>query len=315
VAWFTTSQAGPPTGAGWFPAIGVLILCIIVGAGFQVGCNYANDYSDGIRGTDDTRTGPTRLVGSGAVGPHLVKRAAWICFAIACGAGVMVVAYAIGFFSSSWRPRSLMDGGWVTPLVLLGIGVACVLAAWFYTGGKKPYGYLGLGEFFVFVFFGLVATMGTAFVQAPRVEIVMEVRVGCPLYVRDLSWGPAIAMGVVMGLFSTAILVANNLRDLATDEVAGKRTLAVKIGDRATRILYVGLLLAASLTLVVFVFLTSWWVVVSLVGCALLISPCRRVLSGAQGRDLITVLTTTSSTQLLIAVLAGVGLGLGAFYG
>ncbi|MCL1923689.1 MAG: 1,4-dihydroxy-2-naphthoate octaprenyltransferase [Propionibacteriaceae bacterium] len=310
VAWFC-ARPGPPSGSRILSAGFLLILCLVVGIGFQVGCNYANDYSDGIRGTDEVRVGPVRLVGSGLVAPALVKRVAFFCFAIACGAGLLVVGLSTGFFTTAAKLQALSNGGWVTPAVLILVGVACILAAWFYTGGQHPYGYAGLGEVFVFVFFGLIATVGTAFVQSPRFVEDLEIRVGCPVYIRDMPWGPAILMGVAMGFFATAILVANNLRDLVTDSQAGKRTLGVVLGESKSRILYAVLVVAAFATIIVFAITVSWPVLFALHGAILLVRPTWNVLKGASGVDLVPVLKWTGIGQLLTAVLVVLGLGLG----
>ena len=176
------------------------LLCLAVALGLQIGVNFANDYSDGVRGSDDYRVGPSRLTGSGAAKPKTVLAVALFFFAVAAIAGVALVV-----LSEQW---------W-----LLAVGAACVLAAWFYTGGKHPYGYYGFGEVFVFVFFGLVATAGTTFVQAGQVTLE--------------SW----AAGVAIGLLASAVLMANNLRDLDQDRRAKKRTLSVLIGSMASRIL------------------------------------------------------------------------------
>src|SRR5215204_1029647 len=170
-------------------------LALVVSIALQVGVNYANDYSDGIRGTDAARVGPLRLVGSGLAPPPLVKRAAFVSFGVAGLAGLALV-----IMTQQW---------W-----LMAVGVACVLAAWYYTGGKRPYGYLGLGELFVFVFFGLVATVGSTYVAIEEVPWI--------------TW--LAACGV--GFLACALLVVNNLRDIPTDTDAGKRTLAVRLGDR-----------------------------------------------------------------------------------
>ena len=183
-------------GASWVAAV----LALVVSLALQVGVNYANDYSDGIRGTDTERVGPQRLVGSGLASPPLVKRAAFVSFGIACLAGLALV---------------IMTQYWW----LLAVGVASVLAAWYYTGGKHPYGYAGLGEVFVFVFFGLVAVCGTAYVQVGKVSFA------------------TLLTGVWVGALACAILVANNLRDIRGDQQVGKRTVATRLGDARTRVL------------------------------------------------------------------------------
>ncbi len=183
---------------------------LVVSLALQVGVNYANDYSDGIRGTDATRVGPLRLVGSGLASPGAVRAAAFACFGVAAVAGLGLV---------------LLTGFWW----LLAVGAACIVAAWFYTGGRHPYGYLGLGELFVFVFFGLVAVCGTVYVQLGRVPLA------------------GLVAGVAIGALACALLVVNNLRDLTNDARAGKRTLATRIGDRATRVTYLILIVVAGL--------------------------------------------------------------------
>ena len=194
-------------GAGSVPRA---LLALLVSLALQVAVNYANDYSDGIRGTDADRVGPLRLVGSGTASPGSVRAAAMAAFGVAAVAGVALVAV-----SGTW---------W-----LLAVGAAAVLAAWTYTGGRRPYGYLGLGEVFVFVFFGLVAVLGTTYTQAGRI-----------------SWA-AVCAATGVGLLACAILVANNLRDIPSDTLAGKRTLAVRLGDRATRRLYAAMVVGALL--------------------------------------------------------------------
>ncbi len=197
---------------GFRPA--AALLALVVSMALQIGVNYANDYSDGIRGTDAVRVGPLRLVGSGLARPAVVKRAALICFAIAGLAGLVLV---------------IMTQHWW----LLAVGVACVLAAWFYTGGRRPYGYLGLGELFVFVFFGLVAVCGTVYVQVGRVSLA------------------TVLTGVGIGALTCAILVANNLRDIVGDAAVGKRTLATRLGDPRTRAFYLILVVIAALMIIV----------------------------------------------------------------
>ena len=254
--------------ASWLAAL----LALIVSLALQVGVNYANDYSDGIRGTDVDRVGPLRLVGSGLASPPLVKRAAFVSFGFAAFAGLALV---------------IMTQHWW----LLALGAACVLAAWYYTGGKRPYGYAGLGEVSVFVFFGLVATVGTTFVQAGEVTTA------------------SVLAGVGCGALACAILVANNLRDLETDRVAGKHTLAVRLGDQRTRWFYVSLLVAALATLVAigFIHVPAFAVLTTAVPAA----RCARVvLQGARGRDLVPVLKMTGSVLLLYGVLLGAALAL-----
>jgi len=258
-------------GASWIAAI----LALIVSVALQVGVNYANDYSDGIRGTDAARVGPLRLVGSGLASPPLVKRAAFASFGIAGLAGVALV-----IMTQQW---------W-----LLAVGVASILAAWYYTGGKRPYGYLGLGELFVFVFFGLVAVCGTAYVQVGRVSLA------------------TLLTGMWVGALACAILVANNLRDIRGDAQVGKRTLATRLGDSKTRAFYVILVALSALLIVVGAFLTTWWALLGLAGLVLIIPAVRIVLSGGSGPALIAVLKATSLTELATAIAFAAGLVLGA---
>jgi 1,4-dihydroxy-2-naphthoate polyprenyltransferase len=248
-------------GASWLAAI----LALVVSVALQVGVNYANDYSDGIRGTDAVRVGPLRLVGSGLASPPLVKGAAFIAFGIAGLAGLGLV-----IMTQQW---------W-----LLAVGAACVLAAWYYTGGKRPYGYLGLGELFVFVFFGLVAVCGTAYVQVGRISLA------------------TVLTGVWVGALACAILVANNLRDIRGDAQVGKRTLATRLGDARTRALYVILLALSAVTIIVVAYLTTWWALLGLTGLLLIIPAVRVVMSGGRGPTLIGVLKATGLTELGCAV-------------
>jgi 1,4-dihydroxy-2-naphthoate octaprenyltransferase len=241
------------------------LLALVVSLALQVGVNYANDYSDGIRGTDDVRVGPMRLVGSGAAPASAVKRAAFLAFGVAGAAGLVLAA------STAW---------W-----LLAVGAVSVLAAWYYTGGSKPYGYLGLGEVMVFVFFGLVAVIGTTYVQTETWELA------------------ALYAAVGIGSLACAILVVNNLRDIPTDTVAGKRTLAVVLGDRGTRLLYAALVLVAALAVVALAAVTSWCVLVGLLFLVLALPGLRLVLSGATGPGLIPVLQSTGVSELAWAAL------------
>jgi 1,4-dihydroxy-2-naphthoate octaprenyltransferase len=289
-AWFSS--------AVWWAAA----LALVVSLALQVGVNYANDYSDGIRGTDDDRVGPMRLVGSKRASAAAVKRAAFLSFGVAGVAGLVLAA------TTAW---------W---LVL--IGLVCVLAAWFYTGGSKPYGYLGLGEVMVFVFFGLVAVVGTTFVQVWRrsesgavVRYASEEALRKHCYIPCIDspfpyiWLPAALLaGTAIGALACAILVANNLRDIPTDTVAGKMTLAVRLGDTNTRRFYVLLSLLALGALIGTAALTSWWALLGLVFLAPAIAGVRVVLSGATGPGLIPVLQKTGIAELLLG--AGVFVGL-----
>jgi len=304
-----------------FP-IGVILLpfvmCLIVGLGIQIGSNYGNDYSDGIRGTDEVRVGPMRLVGSGAATPKAVKRASLISFAIACVTGLVIVGLISGLFSvQAWRDFAADPSAnlkmVIVPVVLILVGLACVLAAWFYTGGKHPYGYAGMGEVFVFVFYGLVATVGTTFVQAPTVCGPCDLMGPCPCH-HTVPWAAAILAGVAMGAICTDILVANNLRDLAHDEKAQKITLSVRLGDARTRTLYVVLIGIAAAALVGVAALTTWYALLGLIGVGLLGKSVTQVATGATGKDLIDVLKWTGIAELATAVLMTAGLMIGAIY-
>ncbi|TIC89264.1 1,4-dihydroxy-2-naphthoate polyprenyltransferase [Nocardioides sp. GY 10113] len=268
-----TGLAAYADGLVWWKAV----LALVVSLALQVGVNYANDYSDGIRGTDDERVGPLRLVGSGLASPGAVKRAAFASFGVAAVAGLVIAA------TTAW---------W-----LLALGAVCVLAAWYYTGGSKPYGYLGLGEVMVFVFFGLVAVMGTTYVQT-------ETLAG------SLGWA-AFAAGSGIGALACGILVANNLRDIPTDTVSGKRTLAVRLGDARTRRFYVLLVALAAVAVVVVAGLTTWWALLGLGFLLPAAAGVRVVLSGAGGPGLIPVLQKTGVAELVWALLATVGLVIG----
>jgi len=248
-------------------------LALVVALALQVAVNYANDYSDGIRGTDDVRVGPFRLTGSKAAAPQAVRRAAWTAFGLAALSGLVLV-----WVSATW---------W-----LIAVGAASILAAWYYTGGSRPYGYAGLGEVFVFVFFGLVAVLGTTYTQAGRVSL------------------PALAGATAIGALACAILVANNLRDVPTDALAGKHTVAVRIGAPATRRLYTALVVAAfAAAAMVALRHPTVWLTAGAVAFA--VGPVRSVLRGAEGRDLLPVLRDTGRLELAFAVLFGLGSALG----
>ncbi|MBK6872121.1 MAG: 1,4-dihydroxy-2-naphthoate polyprenyltransferase [Kineosporiaceae bacterium] len=253
--------------------IGRALLALVVALALQVGVNYANDYSDGIRGTDDDRVGPFRLTGSGAADPATVRRAAFAGFAVAAASGLALVA-----LSGTW---------W-----LIAVGAASIIAAWYYTGGSRPYGYAGLGEVFVFVFFGLVAVLGTTYTQAGRVGL------------------ETLAGAVAIGLLACAILVANNLRDVPTDTAAGKHTLAVRIGAPATRRLYAALV-AGAFVLAVLVALRRPAALITLVAVPAALPPVRAVLRGDAGLQLLPVLRDTGRLELVYAVLLGLALALG----
>jgi 1,4-dihydroxy-2-naphthoate polyprenyltransferase len=244
-------------------------LALIVALALQVGVNYANDYSDGIRGTDEHRTGPVRLVAGGLAEPRHVLAAALGCFAAACGAGLVLAAVA---------------GWW-----LIAAGAAAVAAAWFYTGGSRPYGYRGYGELSVFAFFGVLAVAGTAYVQ-----------------MRTFSW-LALAAAVPVGLLACALLVVNNLRDIGTDLTAGKRTLAVMLGEQRSRILY-GACALLPFAAAVAIAPARPLALLTLAAAPLALPPVRLVASGASGRVLITALGQTGRVQLAFGALLAIGL-------
>ena len=253
--------------------LALAVLALLVALSLQVGVNYANDYSDGVRGTDEARVGPVRLVGQRLAAPTTVRLAAFLSFAVAGLVGLTLVA-----ISRAW--------------VMLPLGALAVVAAWRYTGGENPYGYRGLGELYVFVFFGLLATLGTLYTQAG-----------------ELTWF-ALLGAVGVGAVASAILVANNLRDIPTDAEHGKRTLAVRLGDRRTRLLYVGLV---AVSLVMLVGMAFWepWVLLGLLAAPLGVRAVRTVLGGAGGRDLVAVLAATGLYEVAYAVLVAVGVIIG----
>ena len=248
------------------------LLALGVALAMQVGVNYANDYSDGVRGTDLDRVGPLRLTAAGLARPDRVRLAAFAAFGTSAVFGVVLVA-----LSGSW---------W-----LLGVGVAAIAAAWFYTGGRSPYGYRGLGEVGVFVFFGLVAVLGTTYTQADRI-----------------SWA-ALAGATGVGLLACALLMINNLRDIPTDVVAGKRTVAVRIGDRRARWTYAALL-TVPLALGAACAVVAPWSLLVLLLSAPVVLLSTAVLAGARGRLLIKVLGFTGMLELAYGALLGLGLAL-----
>ncbi|SEK74406.1 1,4-dihydroxy-2-naphthoate polyprenyltransferase [Rhodococcus maanshanensis] len=263
-----TGAAASLDGAVWWKAV----LALVVSVALIVGVNYANDYSDGIRGTDDVRVGPLRLVGSKLASPAAVKRAAFICFGLA---GVVGVVLAL---TSAW---------W-----LILVGALCIAGAWYYTGGRNPYGYSGFGEVAVFVFFGLIAVLGTQFVQAERID-----------------WAGAVS-AVAVGSFSSAVLVANNLRDIPTDTESGKRTLAVRLGDRGTRTLHLALLVVPFVVTLVLVARTPL-ALVGLLALPLAVKANAPVRSGGQGLALIPALAGTGLAMLVWGATTALALGLG----
>ncbi|MDO9486543.1 MAG: 1,4-dihydroxy-2-naphthoate polyprenyltransferase [Actinomycetota bacterium] len=242
------------------------LLALIVALALQIGVNYANDYSDGIKGTDEIRIGPVRLVGQGLAAARQVMLAAFASFGVAAVAGLALVV-----ITNEW---------W-----LILVGAAAIAAAWFYTGGKYPYGYLGLGEIFVFVFFGLVPVLGTVYVQTFSIAAV-DVIASC-----------------AVGLLICTLLIVNNLRDIPTDRIAGKRTLAVKLGDQRTRLIFAACMALTFVLTVWVAALTSWWVLLALSSFALAIAPVKIVLGGGVGPVLVTVLKMTGMLVLVYGLL------------
>jgi 1,4-dihydroxy-2-naphthoate octaprenyltransferase len=264
--------SGAAVGAGAVEPVSAL-LALVVAVALVVGVNYANDYSDGIRGTDDERVGPVRLVGSRLAAPTVVRTAAFVCFSVAALAGLTLVS-----LTRTW---------W-----LIAVGALCIAGAWFYTGGRRPYGYAGLGEVAVFVFFGPVAVLGTTLTQS----------------------GPPGALAIVgavgVGLLACAVLVVNNLRDIVGDTTVGKRTLAVVLGDADTRRLYAALVLVP-LLLSALAGIRSWPMLLGLLALPLAVAVMRRVLGGTDGRRLVRVLGQTGMLLLVWSTATAVGLALG----
>jgi 1,4-dihydroxy-2-naphthoate polyprenyltransferase len=252
-----TGVAAYLDGAVWWKAL----MALVVALALQVGVNYANDYSDGIRGTDADRVGPLRLVGSGAATAASVREAALVSFGVAALFGLVLA------ISTSW---------W---LVL--VGLVCIAAAWYYTGGRRPYGYHGLGEVMVFVFFGLVAVTGTTYVQTESFPLA--------------SFFAAVGIGAL----ACAILVANNLRDIPTDREAGKRTLAVVLGEEQTRYLYAFLVALAAIALLGVALETTWAALLALAFLLPAVPALRMVLGGTTGRALVPVLQRTGAAELV----------------
>ena len=249
----------------WFRAV----LALKVAVWLQIGVNFANDYSDGVKGTDADRVGPIRLVASGLTSAASVKAAAFISFAIASVAGTWLAI--------------------LTSPLLIVVGVASIAAAWGYTGGKYPYGYRGLGELSVFLFFGVIATMGTYYAQTEEVTLLSFI------------------ISIPMGALSCAILAINNLRDRPKDELVGKLTIAVRIGDRNARRMYVALLALAHLAALATLIPTS---LTTLLALPLSVSISRQVLSGISGKELIPILGKTGKLQMVFAILFAIGLGI-----
>jgi 1,4-dihydroxy-2-naphthoate octaprenyltransferase len=251
----------------WWRAIAALVVALAI----QVGTNYAYDYHDGVRGTDDHRVGPVRLVAGGLASPASVRRAAILSFAVAAVAGLALAA------AVSW---------W-----LILVGALSFAAGWLYTGGSHPYGYAGFGELFVFVFFGLVATVGSAYVHLERIT------------------GLALLASVPVGLLATGLLVVNNLRDIPTDAVTGKHTLAVRVGAARTRMLY-AVCVIAPVVLAIAIAVARPGALLAVVAVLFAVGPMRRVLRGDEGRDLVAVLQQTGRLQLVYGVLLAVGIAL-----
>ena len=246
------------------------LLALLVSLSLQVGVNYANDYSDGVKGTDDNRIGPMRLVASGAAPAHQVKIAAYL---------------ALGFGAIFGLILALQTSLW-----LVAIGALAIAAAWGYTGGKNPYGYFGFGELSVFVFFGLVATIGTYYAQTG--ELILN----------------SLLVAIPMGSLSCALLAINNLRDRAADELVGKRTLAVRLGDASARRAFIALLLIAHISVL---FLMKPWALLTLLLLPMTFSLIKAIQAGAQGAQLIPLLGKTGKLQLRFAILLSLGLLLG----
>jgi 1,4-dihydroxy-2-naphthoate octaprenyltransferase len=247
------------------------LLALIVSLSLQIAVNYANDFSDGVRGTDTNRIGPTRLVASNLATASSVKNASFISFFVAIFAGTL-----LAFNTSIW---------------LIAVGLISILAAWGYTGGKKPYGYLGFGEVVVFIFFGIVATVGSYYVQVEQIS------------------SSALLLSIPMGSLSCAILVINNLRDLNQDKLVSKRTMAVKLGDANTRIFYLLLLVLAQVSAAAAASINNY-ALLTLLWLPLTYSAANQVLRGASGNKLIIILGKTSRLQLLLAVTLAVSLSI-----
>ncbi|MHB1487370.1 MAG: 1,4-dihydroxy-2-naphthoate polyprenyltransferase [Acidimicrobiales bacterium] len=264
-----TAVAGSEGSAIWWRAMAALVVSLAI----QVATNYANDYSDGVRGTDVDRVGPMRLVASGTAPARSVKMAALIAFGVAAVAGAALAV--------------------VAGPVVVAVGATCLAAGWFYTGGRRPYGYSGWGEPFVFVFFGLVAVAGTVYVQTGQITAL------------------AVLAAVPVGLLATAILVVNNLRDINTDGPAGKHTLAVRLGPSATRALYGGCVVVSFVTVVAMaVIFGRPWILLGLGAAALAWGPVRSVARGEEGPALVGVLGNTGRLQMAFGVLLALGLSL-----
>jgi 1,4-dihydroxy-2-naphthoate polyprenyltransferase len=257
-----------PAPIDWFNSV----LCLVVALSLQIGTNYANDYSDGVRGTDEIRVGPFRLTASKLVSSTRVRNAAWIGFAVACAAGLVLAS------RTSW---------WLVP-----IGASAVLAGWFYTGGPRPYGYYGFGELFVFVYFGLVATVGTCYVQ--------------DLNVPARAWW----LGTAAGFMACALLEANNLRDVDGDRAAGKKTFAARLGRERGAWLYL-----ACVGGVVVASVGAHQLAIAIVALVAYLPGLRLAFSGRRGRELLGLLKYSARAQLQLGALLAVLLATNSYWG
>lgn len=255
--------------------LGLAFLALVVSLSLQVGVNYANDYSDGIRGTDANRVGPQRLTGSGAVPPKLVKRAAFVAFGVAALAGLSVV---------------LLTGQWW----FVAVGLVSIVAAWYYTGGKRPYGYAGLGEVVVFVFFGLVATVGTAYIQTLSFD------------------GMSLLLGINFGLYATAVLLINNIRDIETDKQSNKNTIAVRLGAKRAKALF-AVMLWLPVTFNLFLILIYPATILGLINLLVVIPAFLSGVRGQSPKEMITSLKLTSLAGFGYGLLISIGLVLVSF--
>ena len=245
------------------------LAALLVSLLLQIAVNFSNDYSDGIRGTDENRVGPLRLVASGLATAKQVKTAAYLCFVLASISGLFLA------YRTSW---------W-----LIALGFICIIAAWTYTGGARPYGYFGFGEISVFIFFGVIATVGSYFVQSEKI-----------------TWR-SFLVSIPIGALSCAILAVNNLRDLPKDALANKKTLAVRIGDKNARRMFVGLIVLAHLTALLAIFITPWSIA-TIIFLPISVKISQNVMNGAQGPTLIPVLGKVGKLQLMIAATLAIAL-------
>lgn len=245
------------------------LAALLVSLLLQIAVNFSNDYSDGIRGTDENRVGPLRLVASGLATAKQVKTAAYLCFVLASISGLFLA------YRTSW---------W-----LIALGFICIIAAWTYTGGARPYGYFGFGEISVFIFFGVIATVGSYFVQSEKI-----------------TWR-SFLVSIPIGALSCAILAVNNLRDLPKDALANKKTLAVRIGDKNARRMFVGLIVLAHLTALLAIFITPWSIA-TIIFLPISVKISQNVMNGAKGPTLIPVLGKVGKLQLMIAATLAIAL-------